>query len=310
MWNPFPMMFHPTLIVENLEESSEWFTRVFGRREVRWEDKWDLTLLNPSYPINYSYFYVLGDVSLDVLCPSLLVLPEGKKAVYPEGEGLSDIAWYTDRIEEVSRQLEKSGFRTRDQEGNVIHDGVVPQSNLVSDCPMIWSLPEDTGLTYEFYAMARRHWGKYSNFADPRLSPAWVPDQVVDGDPLGIVRSAHHTILTEDRDRAKKLFAKVLDGKVVGEFYDSQSDADCVDIAYAKAVLRFATPRNEPMLDVLTGKPTRADQYVGITFDVVDVEAARTHLEGQGVTVIRQHGGSIVTDPATSKGVAWGFRGV
>ena len=26
-----------------------------------------------------------------------------------------------------------------------IHDGDVPPSNLVWDCPMIWTLPEDTG---------------------------------------------------------------------------------------------------------------------------------------------------------------------
>jgi catechol 2,3-dioxygenase-like lactoylglutathione lyase family enzyme len=308
MWNPFPMMFHPTLIVEDLEESSRWFTRVFGRREVRWEDKWDLTLLNPTYPINYSYFYVLGDVSLDVLCPSLLVLPEGKKAVYPKGEGLADIAWYTDRIEAVSRRLEENGFRTRDQEGNVIHDGVVPQSNLVADCPMIWSLPEDTGLTYEFYAMARRHWEKYSNLADPRLNPSWVPDRVEENDPLGIVRSAHHTVMTQDGARAKRLFVDVLDGKLLDEFYDPETDADCTEIAYAQSVLRFCTPRSEAIIDVLTGQATDTDQYVGITFDVVDVDAAAEHLECEGVSIIRRHDGSIVTDPATSKGVVWGFR--
>ncbi|MDQ1058223.1 catechol 2,3-dioxygenase-like lactoylglutathione lyase family enzyme [Arthrobacter globiformis] len=308
MWNPFPMMFHPTLIVEDLEQSSAWFSRVFGRPEVRWENKWDLTLLNPTYPINYSYFYVLGDVSLDVLCPSLLVLPGGKKAVYPEGEGLSDIAWYTDRIEEVSRQLETHGFRTRDQEGNIIHDGVVPESNLVADCPMIWSLPEDTGLTYEFYDMARRHWDKYSEHADPRLSPNWRPDRVVEDDPLGIVRTAYHTILTKDRARAKKLFADVLDGKVVDEFHDPEMDADCVEIAYAKSVLRFATPRTEPIMDVLTGEPTHTDQYLGITFDVLDVKAAAAHLEHEGVSIVHRQDQSIVTDPTTSKGVVWGFR--
>jgi catechol 2,3-dioxygenase-like lactoylglutathione lyase family enzyme len=307
MWNPFPLMFHPTLVVDDLAEAAEWFGRVFGRREVRWEEKWDLSLLNPTYPINYSYFYVLGDVSLDVLCPSLLVLPGDRKAVYPAGEGLSDMAWFVDDIEGVSRSLERAGFRTRDQEGTVIHDGAVPPSNLVADCPMIWSLPEDTGLTYEFYTMARRHWPKYSQRADPRLDPAWVPDRVVPGDPLQIVRCAWHTVLTEDLARARRLFVDVLGGQEIGEGFDSARDADYVEIGYARSVLRFARPRREPIVDVLTGDITHADQYVGMTFDVTDVEAAANHLERNGVTM-RATADGAETDPATSKGVIWGLR--
>ena len=308
MWNPYPMMFHPTLVVDDLEESARWFRRVFGRREVRWEEKWDLDLLNPTYPINYSYFYVFGDVSLDVLCPRLLVLPGDRKAVYPRGEGLSDIAWFTDGIEDVSLQLERNGFRTRDQEGHIISEGAVPESNLVADCPMIWTLPEDTGLTYEFYTMGRRHWAKYSERADPRLSPEWVPDRVVPGDPLGIVRCAFHTVLTEDRDRARRLFVDVLGGKMLGERYDAHLDADCIDVSFAKSRIRFATPRSAPIVDVLSGAPTHADQYVGITFDVVDAEAAAAHLEREGVSLRRTEDGTVVTVPETSKGVVWGFR--
>jgi catechol 2,3-dioxygenase-like lactoylglutathione lyase family enzyme len=308
MFSPFPMMFHPTLVVEDLDRSAEWFRRVFGRREVRWEEKWDISLLNPTYPINYSYFFVLGDVCLDVLAPSLLVLPGDREAVYPKGEGLSDIAWYTDRIEEVSRRLERDGFRTRDQEGAVIHDGAVPESNLIADCPMIWSLPEDTGLTYEFYQMAERHWPRYSLKADPRLDPAWVPGRVDPGDPLGIVGSLHHTVLTEDPARALRLYVEVLGGTVTGDGYgyDESIDADYVLVAYAKSVLRFATPRSAPIIDVLTGSPTHADQYHGITFEVVDVDAVAAHLSAQRVGFRRVASG-VYTEAAETKGAVWGF---
>ncbi|GAA4686087.1 VOC family protein [Frondihabitans cladoniiphilus] len=306
MFNPFPMMFHPTLIVDDLEEASAWFSRVFGRKPVRWEEKWDISLLNPTYPINYSYFFVLGDVSLDVLSPSLLVLPGDRAAVYPKGEGLSDMAWFTDGIEDVSQDLESNGFRTRDQEGTIIHDGAVPESNLVADCPMIWSLPDDTGLTYEFYTMGRRHWPKYSLLADPRLDPEWTPDRVVPGDPLGIVRCTRHVVLTEDPARARRLFVDVLHGGVVGDGFDADLDADFVDISYAKSTLRFATPRSGGIVDVLTGDPTHSDQYVGMTFDVVDAAAAERHLRSQGIETVPSEGG-FRTVPATSKGVAWGF---
>lgn len=305
MSSPFPLMFHPTLLVDDLEETAAWFRKVFGRTEVRWEEKWDLSLLNPDYPINYSYFFVIGDVSLDVLAPSLLVLPGDRMAVYPKGQGLVDMAWYTDDVEGLARRLEEHGFRTRDQEGNVIRGGRVPESNLVADCPMIWSLPEDTGLTYEYYQMAERHRPKYSERADPRLAPSWQPGVVDPSDPLGVVRCNHHTVLTEHPERAVRLF-DVLGGTSGPSTYDAVLDADVVPVRYAGSVIEFAAPRDTPLLDVLTGEPTHADQYVGMTFDVVDLEAVEAHLESHGVALSRV-GDELVTDPRGTFGARWGF---
>jgi catechol 2,3-dioxygenase-like lactoylglutathione lyase family enzyme len=307
-WNPFPMMFHPTVLVDDLESTSAWFRRVFGRREVTWGEKWNLEWLNPTYPIDYSYFFVVGDVSVDALCPRLLTLDGDAAAVYPEKQGLTDIAWFVNDIEDVARSLERGGFRTRDQVGNVIHDGAVPESGLLADCPMIWSLPEDTGLTYEFYTMGSRHWPKYSRRADPRLDPDWVPDRVAEGDPLGVVRAAHHTIATLDPDRAHRLFVDVLGATVAGRGHDDARQETYVDIAYAKSVLHFVTPDGD-----LPGTPSdrraTGDQYTGITLDVVDVDAVERHLAEQGVPTQRV-GDEVTTDPASSLGIAWGFRPV
>jgi catechol 2,3-dioxygenase-like lactoylglutathione lyase family enzyme len=307
MFEPFPMMFHPTLLVDDLDRTTRWFERVFGRREVRWGEKWNLEWLNPSYPIDYSYFFVVGDVSIDALCPSLLTLADGSPAVYPEGQGLADIAWFVDDIEDVSRALERAGFRTRDQRGNVIRDGDIPESGLVADCPMIWTLPDDTGLTYEFYRMARRHWPKYSLRADPRLDPEWVPDVVVDGDPLGILHAAHHTVRTLDPDRARRMYVDVLGGSVVGSGRDEATEADYLDVAYARSVLRFLTPDSGSLTDARTGSATTSDQYTGITFDVTDVRATGDHLARAGVRT-EDRAGELVTVAADALGVEWGFR--
>jgi catechol 2,3-dioxygenase-like lactoylglutathione lyase family enzyme len=298
-------MFHPTLVVEDLEETSQWFGRVFGRKEVRWEEKWDLSLLNPTYPVNYSYFFVMGDVAIDALCPRLLVLPGGRTAIYPAGEGLVDIAWYDDDVSGIARILEKNGFRTRDQEGVIIHDGDVPPANTVWDCPMIWTLPEDSGLTYEFYHLAERHRARYARRAAPFLDRDWVPDQVADDDPLGVLGSAHHTILTHDRQRALRFYS-VVGGQELGDGYDERLDAEVSYVAYAQSVLKFATPRNGRINDVLTGEPSTQDQYEGITFRVVDVEKVAAHLDEQQVPYVR-HDTGIHTVPGGSKGVAWGF---
>jgi catechol 2,3-dioxygenase-like lactoylglutathione lyase family enzyme len=305
MFNPMPMMFHPTVLVENLDETSSWFARVFNRPAVRWEEKWHVEWLNPSYPLNYSYFYVIADVCLDALCPSLLKLPDGKKAVYPEVRQLVDIAWYTDDIKAVSIHLEKHGFRTRNQEGEVIRNGDVPPSNMVADCPMIWSIPEDTGLTYEFFEMGRRHWDYYAEKGDPRLSDKWEDGRVDSNDPLGIVRSAYHDIHTNDRARAQRLYVDVLGGKVISEGYDESLDADYVTIAYAKSNLRFTTPRNGSILDI-DGNKAKGDRYVGISFEVKDVAAAAQHLKAQNVPFIETKEG-LFTDASKTLGVRWGF---
>lgn len=306
-WTPFPLMFHPTLLVDDLIETTNWFGRVFGRREVRWGEKWNLEWLNPSYPIDYSYFFVLGDVSVDALCPKLLTLADGSPAVYPSGQGLADIAWFVDDIEDISRALEQNGFRTRDQRGSVIQDGVIPESGLVADCPMIWTFPEDTGLTYEFYRMAPRHWPKYSLRADPRLDPDWKPDVVAPGDPLGIVRAAHHTVMTLDPGRAVRLYVDVLKATVVGRGRDQVRAADYIDVAYAKSVLRFTTPDSGVLHSVLDGSETTDDQYTGIMFDVRDLDVALAHLADQGVTTERR-GSEAVTLASQTLGVEWGFR--
>ncbi|WP_156924563.1 VOC family protein [Burkholderia sp. WSM2230] len=305
MFNPMPMMFHPTVLVDSLDQTTEWFARVFNRPPVRWEEKWNVEWLNPTYPLNYSYFYVIADVCLDALCPPLLKLPGGKKAVYPDVRQLVDIAWYTDDIKAVSIQLEEHGFRTRNQEGAVIHNGDVPPSNLVADCPMIWSVPEDTGLTYEFFEMGRRHWDYYSEKGDPRLSAKWQDGRVDANDPLGIVRSAYHHVLTLDRARAIRLYVDVLGGKIVDEGHDESLDSDYVSIAYAKSNLRFATPRNGVILDI-NGAVANSDRYVGITFEVEDLAKVAAHLTAQRVPFKRAKE-ALFTDAAETLGIRWGF---
>jgi catechol 2,3-dioxygenase-like lactoylglutathione lyase family enzyme len=306
VFQPFPMMFHPTLLVRDLDVATSWFGRVFDRPPVRWEEKWDLDLLNPDYPINYSYFFVVGDVSIDVLCPALLTLPGDRSAVYPDGEGLSDMAWFVPDVPAASVALERGGFRTRDQEGTVISGGAVPPSNLVDDCPMIWSLPEDTGLTYEFYDMGRRHWAKYSQKADPRLDERWRPDVVRPDDPLGVVRADHHTVETTDRERASRLFVDTLGATEVERRYDDVTDSDVTVIDYAKSRLWFATPRARTLTDVLTGAPTEADQYTGITWAVVDLAPVRARLDAVDVP-FDDADDLVSTDPAASLGARWGF---
>lgn len=301
-----PMMFHPTLLTEDLAEAAEWFQRIFGRRGVRWEEKYDFSKLKGDYPKEYSIFIHLGDVVLDVLSPSLLQLPEGRENIYPQGQGLNDIAWYAEDARQMARYLVNHGIRVRDQEGRLVEDGNLPVSNVADDMYILWTEPEDTGLTYEFLEMGHQHREFYSRAGDPRLDPNWSLPPVSNDDPLGIIRNLHHTILTLDPSRAERLYTEILNGEVLHRGENETGGGDSTFVHFAGSVLEFVQPRSGKITDVFTRCDTTFDSYVGMTFQVVDTAKAAQHLENHGVKV-EEVGDSIVTLPDQTMGVRWVF---
>lgn len=301
-----PMMFHPTLVVDDLEEAAEWFQRVFGRRGVRWVEKYDFSKLKGDYPKEYSIFVHLGEVVVDVLSPKLLGLPDGKQSFYPSGEGLTDIAWYADDARAVARHLVANGVRVRDQGGDLVADGDLPVSNLAEDCYILWTLPEDTGLTYEFLEMGPQHRDFYSRAGDPRLAAGWTLPPPRADDPLGVVRCLHHTILTPDQDRATRLFTEVFPGKTVGSGINREWNADSTYVEFAGSVLEFACPRGGSVTDLFTGAVTNSDSYVGMTFQVVDIDQVARHFATHAIAFERSED-TLTTMPDHTIGVRWAF---
>lgn len=304
--NAVPMMFHPTLVVDDLAEAAEWFLRVFGRRGVRWEEKYDFSTLKGDYPKEYSVFVHLADVVVDVLSPALLTLPEGKENLYPDGQGLVDIAWYTEDARYLARHLANSGVRVRNQEGELVEDGNLPASNVADDMYIFWTQPEDTGLTYEFLEMGPQHRQFYSRVGDPRLNPMWTLPAARPDDPLGILRSLHHTILTTNPDRAVRLYTEVLEGRVLRHGTNRAWDADSVFIEFARSTLEFAQPRAGLVHDVFTGAPTGLDSYVGMTFEVVDTDAVARHFARHDVP-FEPFDGGLSTVQDQTMGTTWTF---
>lgn len=301
-----PMMFHPTLLVDDLEQAATWFYRVFGRRGVRWEEKYDFSKLSDGYPTGYSVFVHMGDVVVDVLAPGLLELPGGRQTPYPEGQGLADIAWYTEDACELARHLGTHQVRVRDQEGELVEGGDVPVSNLADDCYILWTLPDDTGLTYEFLEMGTQHREFYSRLGDPRLDPNWTLPQPSPDDPLGVVRNLCHTILTPDIARAKWLYTEVFGGSMIGNGTNPDLDADSIFIQFAGSVLEFARPRSGMVTDLFTGAPTDRDSYVGMTFQVMDTNRVAKQLESHDVG-FESSGAALTTSPSETMGVRWTF---
>jgi hypothetical protein len=291
-------LYHPTHWSPNLGETSEFFGRVFGRRSLNMAEFLGLrdSDLVPGYPIEYCVFTPIAEVLFDSVDPTLHLV-DGKQPYPAVSEPhLGGIGWFVDGIEDLWQELRRLGIRGTDQ-ARAEPEGDGPPLD-ISSTPIIFTLPGDTGLSYEFcpYFAAR----------DPRGDPPVLA--VSSSDPLGIERCSHHTILTNQPDRALRMLVEVLGGQI---FHEGRNDVLATQSTYillADQVLELAQPLEESspaMADLRRQAPN--DTYHSLTWHVRDLDQAAEHLKARGVGLLAHSDKLLVADPADSQGVPWGF---
>lgn len=300
-------LYHPTLAVHDLEAAREWFTRVFAQPDFRWEDTLDPDLLEPDYPRNYSFFYFIKDMHFVVLCPQLHARGalEGQTRYRDVPEGMIGVGWYTNGAAEFFDRLADHGFSGHDQRGQSILAGTPPLSPMARDIYVGFTDPGPAGYRHEFVELGDRHVEYYSRRADPRLRPGWTRPAVDPTDPLGIVRTSHHTFVTGDLDRATRLYVTAAGGSIVRRGRNSALQGDSMFVALGDTVVEFTVPdAGSPVADrVVSG----LDHYLGITLQVEDVEAARAHLREVGVQTGHDSTAALTIEPEHAFGMQWRF---
>jgi hypothetical protein len=166
--------------------------------------------------------------------------------------------------------------------------------------PMFFTVPEETGLRYQFLAPMKMH-------LDPRSVDGWSLPAPSADDPLAIEFTSHHTILTDRPDRVLKLFVDGLGGRVVHSGRNAIRGTDSIYVHLADAVFEFAVPDRETPAHADWQLNMPGDTYHAISFKVSDLEKTRRHLRDVGVRLQSDTGTFIVTDPKTSMGLPWGF---
>ncbi|ALV41872.1 hypothetical protein AU252_12465 [Pseudarthrobacter sulfonivorans] len=286
-------VFHPTMHVPSLDASEDFFTRVFGRPSTNIG-----TVMTsppaPGHSTDYSNYTMVADVLIDSLEPKRYFT--GGVQRYPDIDTghLNAVGWYVDGAKDLYQAFRSAGVRLVDARDEALDDedwsgGPAP----------FYSLAEDAGMRYQFFET-------FPFPLDPRFDPSWSPSAVHDGGPLGIARTSHHTILTTRPDRALKVAVDVLGGEIIRSGGDSVRGVSGPYVRLADAVFHFATPD--------AGTPAAADHahgtvdaYHAITWEVEDLDRAAKHLTANGVGIAARSATSLVTDPATSLGVPWGF---
>jgi catechol 2,3-dioxygenase-like lactoylglutathione lyase family enzyme len=297
------MMHHPCAWVPDLDEAERWFLAVFGCSSKSISEVLDaVPYVRPDWPRNYSFYTAIRDVFLNSVEPARFVI-DGRQP-YPtvDEPHLKDFAWSVERHDEAYRALKHNGIRVTNSLG-VIVDGddppTAPHTAPNNPAPF-FTLPQETGLRYHFYPA-----GPFP--IDGRSQPGWVLGPVSDEDPLGIERCSHHTILTKQPERALGLFVEALGAEVVHEGRNELLGATSTYVHLGGTTLEYAVPDDgTPAHDDWQAREP-SDTYHAITWKVADLAVAERHLEAQGVRVRARSTNAIVTDPATSLGIPWGF---
>jgi len=201
-----------------------------------------------------------------------------------------------DGIDDLWTELRRRGIRGTGQD-SVVHDGSDPPLD-VADIPIIFTVPLDTGIGYEFLVHVARR--------DPRGNPPVAA--VSAADPLGIECCAYHTVLTNRPDRARQLLVDVLGGAVVHETRNEALATLSTYVALADGVVEIGQPLEDgspAMDDMLRQSP--GDAYHSIAWKVRDLDQVADRLAATGVGVRVRTDTTIVAEAADAIGVAWAF---
>jgi hypothetical protein len=107
------------------------------------------------------------------------------------------------------------------------------------------------------------------------------------------------------------LLVDVLKGKITYQGPNELLDTQSTYIALADVVVELAQPVNEASPAMPTWrKRAPQDTYYSLTWKVRGLDRVADHLKASGVGLQAQNDTALMTNPADSLGVAWGFTSV
>jgi len=292
-------MFHPSHRVTGLVEVEDFFERVFGRNSARLNVLSGVEIQNPEFRNDYSTFTTIRDVVFDSIDPTRLI--RAGKQLYPNvtTSHLNGLGWYIDGMTECYRTVKAAGFTIVGQDDQVA-EGDEPPTVIGAPLPMFWTTPENGGLRYQFVPTIQMP-------GDVRLKEGWQLAPTSPHDPLGLEFCSHHTVLTNQVDRSKRLFIDALGGTVIHEARDDARGLSSTYVHLGDGVYEFGVPDEGTAAHADWASDPSVDTYHAITWKVQDLDKVERHLTAQGVDIATRTDDIIITDPSTSIGIPWGF---
>ncbi len=299
---------HPIFWVADLDDAAGWFERVFGRPTITTEQIMGHLPPKPGHRVDYGIFHLVQDTFIESIDPVRMVFGGTnqfpRRGIPPaDVPSLGHLSWYVDDVHELLEEFLRRDMQVIDQQGEVTTE--VAFGGKIG-FPLFYSLREQAGLPYQYVDCPPSEENARKT-ADVRLKPGWALAPPAEDDPLGIEFCSHHTVLTTRPDRMLELYVDILGGRVIERRDNELIGAESTFIALGDGVYECAVPREGTAVVAGSVNPDPYDSYHSMTFLVRDLARAEAHLEEQGVAIARRSDTALVTDPASSYGVPWGF---
>jgi catechol 2,3-dioxygenase-like lactoylglutathione lyase family enzyme len=210
------------------------------------------------------------------------------------GQHFHSLSWYYDNDEmpRFIERLKEAGIRVIDP---------YPDTDDYGRTKTIFTHPKDTFGQMEFQGIrGDEHLSEDGHFSK-HLDPEWTGDWWRDEFGLGLLGVSHVTTMVDDLDRAKRFYTDLLDGALFHEetTADRQSAYVCVG---------GAVPGREIVVEL--ARPTDPDSRIGrdhadhgnmphsMSLKVRDLEAASSHVDNVGLSIIERSDDGFLIDPA------------
>jgi hypothetical protein len=288
-------MFHPTAYVLSLDDTDAWFEKVFHLPSERL----NTAPQDPNNRMDYSTFTMIRDVLIDSLNPHIFIR-DGQQVYESVSEPhLKTTGWYVDDVPAVYDALRREGIAMVGRFGEPLTTAEA-RDTLKEPPAMFFTVADDIGIKYQFF-------GPMPLKFDPRMQPGWQLGPRRADDPFGIEMASHHTVLTDRPERALRLFVNAMGGSIIHEGRNEALGTRSTYVRVSDGIFELGIPdEGTPAHDDWKATAPR-DCYHAITFRVHDLDQVRSHLASVGVSVRNDTGSYLVTDPATSQGIPWGF---
>jgi hypothetical protein len=313
---PISYMFHPTIIVRDRAEFAQWLERAF-RREGLFQKAYMVGMgYNDDYPFDYSYYMWVSDVWIDVIQLDRFH-GEGKAPQFVSSTGhLAEFGWYTRAPDAAYQAVRRAGIRVYDQRMQEVTAAALPAgtSNVSPDVALTWLDARDTGLSVEIASMPEQAEILSSEKLFPRFAPDWRLPPLSADDPLQILRTSHHSVITKNLERSMRA-TLALGGQTFHKEENSARSIRSTFVYLADTVIEYIEPRapDHPLLRLwddrrysLLGQ-AQEDIYHSITFQTADLARAADHFASEDIRITNLDDATFHTNPDDCLGVPWGF---
>jgi hypothetical protein len=210
------------------------------------------------------------------------------------------ISWYTEGVGDLYKHLQGRGTRFFLLGGD-------QGDTAAGEVSVLFTHPRDSYGGLEFSAYQDKRRPPRPPHRDPRFYPGFDSGWWAKNHPLGVRRLGYATLVVDDFEGPLEFYCHGLNGKVLAETTSRACGTRNIYVSLGTdSVLELAKPLGVDSLaaqDLALHGPI----FHSVTWNVVDLDRARAHLEDKGVGILDSDAQTLIADPATTYGAVHRF---